>query len=84
MKNKNGKTEESRPRWESEMMGGKHVTDNIVCKTCLFRFVKSGEGQVESPEASHCEIYEYPDSKPGEVYFDGEGCEFYEKDEKVK
>jgi hypothetical protein len=37
------------------------------------------ERKVESPDASHCEIFEYPDSKPGEVISMEQECEFYEK-----
>jgi hypothetical protein len=67
-----------RPRWESEMMGGKHVSDKIVCKTCMFAY---GEAPwAGEPTKGCCEIYEYPDSKPYEVYFDGAECENYEKD----
>jgi hypothetical protein len=47
----------------------------------MFRFIESGGEKVESPDAGCCEIYEYPDSKPSEVYFDGADCENYEKDE---
>jgi hypothetical protein len=73
--------EEKRPRWESEMWTTQGVTDKIVCKTCMFRYIESGGEKVESPDAGCCEIYEYPDSKPSEVYFDGADCENYEKDE---
>jgi hypothetical protein len=47
----------------------------------MFRFVKIDGKLEERPNASVCEIYEYPDSKPNEVYFDGAECENYEKDE---
>jgi hypothetical protein len=70
-----------RPRWESEVWKTQGVTDKIVCKTCMFRYIESGGEKVESPNAGCCEIYEYPDSKPHEVYFDGAECENYEKDE---
>jgi hypothetical protein len=72
--------EGKRPRWESEMWMTQHVTDRIVCKTCMFRFIESGGEKVESPNASICEIYEYPDSKPHEVYFDGAECKNYKGD----
>jgi hypothetical protein len=39
-----------------------------------------GAWREEAPDAGCCEIYEYPDSKPSEVYFDGAECENYEKD----
>jgi hypothetical protein len=71
---------EKRPRWESEIWATRGVSDNIICKTCMFRFIESGGEKVEAPDASICEIYEYPDSKPGEVYFNGEDCEYYEKE----
>jgi hypothetical protein len=70
--------EGKRPRWESEGWATQGVTDNIVCKTCMFRFIENGGEKVEAPDAGCCEIYEYPDSKPHEVYFDGAD---YEKDE---
>jgi hypothetical protein len=74
-----GMAKGKRPRWESEMMGGKHVSDKIVCKTCMFAY---GEAPwADEPTKGCCEIYEYPDSKPHEVYFDGAECENYEKDE---
>jgi hypothetical protein len=46
----------------------------------MFRFIESGGKKVEAPNAGCCEIYEYPDAKPHEVYFDGADCENYEKD----
>jgi hypothetical protein len=73
--------EEKRPRWEGEMMGGRHVSENIVCKTCMFRFIEVGGRKVDIPSGSACEIFEYPDDKPHDVYFDGAECEFYEKQE---
>ena len=47
------------------------------CQTCLF-----AHGQppyADSPDKCHCVIFEYPNSKPTEVYYDGEPCEYYEK-----
>ena len=73
--------EGKRPRWESEMWNTQGVSDNIVCKTCIFRFVEVKGQQEEMPDASTCEMYEYPDSKPNEVYFDGAECDYYEKQE---
>jgi hypothetical protein len=72
---------EKRPRWESEIWKTQGVTDKIVCKTCMFRYIEIKGEKVESPKAGGCEIYEYPDCKPHEVYFDGAECEFYEKEE---
>jgi hypothetical protein len=71
---------EKRPRWEGEMMGGKHVSGDIVCKTCLFRFYEADGKKVNRPDASICQIYEYPESKPNAVYFDGAGYDYYEKE----
>jgi hypothetical protein len=76
--------EEKRPRWENEMWATRGVSDKIVCKTCLFRFIESGGEEIAAPDASVCEIYEYPDSKPHEVYFDGADCENYEKDKEAE
>jgi hypothetical protein len=66
---------EKRPRWESEMIGGKPRNPK-ACMTCLF-----AHGQppfADTPEKGCCQIYEYPESKPNEVYFDGRDCEYYE------
>jgi hypothetical protein len=69
---------EKRPRWESEMMGGKHAARDIVCKSCLLRSYEANGKKADKPEASICQIYEYPESKPNAVYFDGAPCEYYE------
>jgi hypothetical protein len=71
---------EKRPCWENEMMGGKHVSEDIVCKTCLLRFYETDGVKIDKPDASICQIYEYPESKPNAVYFDGADCDYYEKD----
>jgi hypothetical protein len=73
--------EKKRPRWESEIWATRGVSDKIVCKTCMFRFVKIDGKPEEMPDASICNMFEYPDSKPHEVYFDGADCEYYEKQE---
>ncbi|MDR1659788.1 MAG: hypothetical protein LBR94_05545 [Desulfovibrio sp.] len=70
---------EKRPRWESEMMGGRHVSENIACKTCLFRPCEMNGEKLDRASTANCQIYEYPEDKPDEVYFDGAECEYYEK-----
>jgi hypothetical protein len=50
----------------------------------MFRFYEVNGKRVDEPlaaTASICEMYEYPESKPYEVLFDGADCEYYEKDE---
>ena len=70
---------DKRPRWESEIWTTQQVSENIVCKTCMF---SHGESPwADEPTKGCCEIFEYPDSKPNDVYFDGANCEYYEKDE---
>jgi hypothetical protein len=67
---------ENKLRWENEMMGGKPRNPK-ACMTCLF-----SHGQppfADTPRKGCCQIYEYPDAKPDEVYFDGADCEYYEK-----
>lgn len=51
-----------------------------ACKTCLF---SHGNPPFEdAPEKKYCMIYsrDEGEQKPPEVYFDGEDCEYYEKD----
>ena len=68
--------EEKRPRWESEMMGGKKANPK-ACETCAF---SHGEAPwADEPIKGCCEMFEYPDTKPDTVYFDGAECEYYEK-----
>jgi hypothetical protein len=67
--------DEKRPRWESEMMGGKSRNPN-ACMLCMF---SHGEPPfADTPIKGCCQIYEYPESKPSDVYFDGAPCEYYE------
>jgi hypothetical protein len=69
--------EENRPRWESE--NWKAIQPNPkACETCIF---SHGEAPwADNPIKASCEIYEYPESKPHEVYFEGAACEYYEKE----
>lgn len=45
----------------------------------MFRSAVINGHQQDNADCGNCEIYEYPESKPNEVYFDGAECEFYEK-----
>lgn len=67
-----------RPRWESELFAsqGPHP---VACRTCKFRSTVFRGKQLDNADTAHCEIYEDPESKPNDVYFDGAECEFYEK-----
>jgi hypothetical protein len=67
---------DKRPRWESEMMGGKDQNPR-ACMACMF--AQGGETRADSAFKGHCMIYERPEIKPTEVYFDGADCEYYEK-----
>ncbi|MDR1399404.1 MAG: hypothetical protein LBJ41_05740 [Treponema sp.] len=70
---------EKRPRWESEIW--KTIQPNAkVCETCMFRPIIFDGVQLDRADTSNCQIFEYPDSKPGDVYFNGAECEFYEKE----
>lgn len=52
------------------------------CKTC--RFSRGKPPFEDSPEKIYCMIYsrEDGDQKPHEVYYEGQPCEHYHKDEK--
>lgn len=68
-----------RPRWESELFAPQHINP-VACETCKFRASIAGDGsQLDRATTGICEIYEYPDRKPNEIYYDGAECEFYEK-----
>ena len=56
----------------------------VFCRTCIFAH---GEPPfADSPEKAYCRIYERDKgtSKPPEVYYDGERCEFYEQEKRRK
>jgi hypothetical protein len=69
---------DKRPRWESEMMGGP-ASNPKACETCMFRPYEFNGIKLDRANTAHCQIYEYPESKPHEVYWDGADCENYEK-----
>lgn len=69
---------EKRPRWESELFAPQHINP-VACRTCKFRATVFHGEQLDNADTGSCEIYEYPESKPNDVYFDGADCEFYEK-----
>lgn len=68
-----------RPRWEKEIWTTQGP-NAVACATCKFRATVAGDGSpLDRASTDTCEIYEYPDHKPNDVYFDGAECEFYEK-----
>ena len=67
-----------RPRWESELFAPQHINP-VACETCKFRATIFRGDQLDNAKTGNCEIYEAPDNKPNEIYYDGAECEFYEK-----
>jgi hypothetical protein len=67
-----------RPHWESEMMGGGPAPNPKACETCMFRPSEFNGVKLDRASDSSCQIYEYPESKPKDVYWEGADCEFYE------
>lgn len=68
-----------RPRWESELLSPQRISP-VACETCKFRASIASDGsQLDRATTGICEIYEYPESKPNDVYHDGAECEFYER-----
>lgn len=68
-----------RPRWESELFAPQHINP-VACETCMFRATVASDGEpLDRASTGTCEIYEDPDNKPNEIYYDGAECEFYEK-----
>lgn len=69
---------EKRPKWEKEIWTTQGP-NAVACRTCKFRATVFRGDQLDNADTAHCEIYEDPESKPTDVYFDGAECEFYEK-----
>jgi len=68
--------EEKRPRWENEDWRSQQPNPK-ACETCIF---SHGEPPwADTPLKGSCEIFEYPESKPHDVYFEGAGCEYHDK-----
>ena len=67
-----------KPKWEKEIWTTQGP-NAVACETCKFRASVFNGMQKDSANIGHCEIYEYPEIKPDDVYFDGAECEFYEK-----
>lgn len=68
-----------RPRWESEVWNTQGA-NAIACETCLFRATVAEDGSpLDRADTGNCEIFESPENKPNDVYFDGAPCEYYEK-----
>ena len=67
-----------RPKWEKEIWTTQGP-NAVACMTCKFRATVFRGNQQDNADTAHCEIYEDPESKPNDVYFDGAECEFYEK-----
>jgi hypothetical protein len=69
---------EKRPRWESEMWNTIQPNPR-ACETCMFRTSEFRGITLDRADTANCQIYEEPEDKPREVYFDGADCEYYEK-----
>ena len=67
-----------RPKWEHEMFASRGP-NAVACATCQFRSTVAEDGGIlDHAGTDTCEIYQFPDSKPDDVYYDGAECEFYE------
>jgi hypothetical protein len=67
---------DKKPRRESGMMNT--IPPNPeACKTCLFR--PSEYNGLKVDRADTCRIFEYSESKPHDVLWDGAKCEHCEK-----
>jgi hypothetical protein len=67
------------------MLGGNPKSENIVCKTCIFRkpAVTIDGVLIEKYKHSDCKKFSYPNLKPDEILWDGSPCEFYQRDNNV-
>ena len=67
---------------QNEMFMSKVPKDNIKCKDCKFRMenVVVMGNLIKRYTYGQCDIYEYPDTKPYAVLFEGADCEYYEKE----
>ena len=59
-------------------MSVRRASRDIVCKTCMFMPIQFNGIKLARADTDSCQIYEYPESKPNAVYFEGAQCEYYE------
>ncbi|MDR1398113.1 MAG: hypothetical protein LBJ14_10345 [Desulfarculales bacterium] len=71
---------QQRPRWESEMFATTGPNAR-ACESCLFRPTEYKGIKLDRASTDTCMIFEDPETKPHDVYFDGADCEFYEEEE---
>lgn len=45
------------------------------CEGCIFAYGDTPYN--DAPDKSSCEIYQYPNTKPDNVYIDGGSCKYY-------
>lgn len=50
-----------------------------ACETCLFRPTEYNGLKLDRANTDTCGVFEDPETKPDDVYWDGAKCEYYEK-----
>jgi hypothetical protein len=70
---------EKRPRLESEMLAGKQPNAR-ACETCMLRQTEFNGIMLDRADTDTCQIYESPETKPSNVYWDGADCDYRVKD----
>ncbi len=69
---------EKKPKWEGEAWTTQSPNP-VACETCMFRPTVFRGTQLDRASTDTCGIFEEPDHKPDDVYWNGAACEFYEK-----
>ena len=64
------------------LKAGPAPPNSIQCKTCLFKLppLMVGGKSIDRYTVPFCKLYEQPETKPYEVLWEGEPCEYYEKE----
>lgn len=62
---------------KKEIFGARHPSENMKCKTCIYANGKPPFA--DGWRKSSCVVYQDPDIKPNDVYFDGAECEYYKE-----
>ena len=64
---------------KKEIFGARHPNEKMKCRTCVYANGKPPFA--DGWRKSSCMIYQDPDTKPADVYFDGADCDYYENRE---
>jgi hypothetical protein len=53
------------------------TAESRACESCIFRPTEYNGFKLDRANTDTCDIFEDPETKPDDVYWDGAECEYY-------